>query len=129
MGDRHRDGDFRQIHPSVDPDAEVLIQTVPDVVRGAAGVPQTEPEDGWCGRPSSMPDGLRRTAATPNAADQNAGRRNVADRIFADLVAKIRNGRGRFQHVRAWGEILRRLGVAVAKVDQSQIVSSAETPD
>jgi hypothetical protein len=124
-GDCLPDGDFRQIHLLVDLDAKVLIQTVPDVVRSAAGVPQTEPEDGWCVRPSSMPDALRRSVASLNAG----ARRDVADRIFADLVAKIRNERGLFQLGLAWGEILRPPGVTVATVDQSQIVSSAETLD
>jgi len=125
MGDRHRDGDSRQIHRSVDRDAEVLIQTVPDVVRSAAGVPQTDLADGWYGRPFSMPDGLRGSVASLNAG----ARRDVADRIFADLVAKIRNERGLFQLGLAWGEILRPPGVTVPTVDQSQIVASPETLD
>jgi hypothetical protein len=129
MGDRHRDGDSRQIHRSVDPDAEVLIQTVPDVVRSAAGVPQTDLADGWYGRPFSMPDGLRGSVASLNAG----ARRDVADRIFADRidscqVAASRIGRDQFLRVPVWDGVLRLPGEG-AKVGQSQIVSSAETPD
>jgi hypothetical protein len=120
-GERHRDGDSLQIHQSADLDALRLIQTVPGAVRTWAGVPQIEPADGRCDRPSSMPDGLHRTVAGPNVASQNA-----VDRIAVDRVAMNRKGRDRFQHVPTWGGRLRLPDAASALAGHFQIVSSAE---
>jgi hypothetical protein len=122
MGDRLRDGGFRQIHWLADLDAEVLIQTVPDAVRSAEGVRQSEREDGRYGRPSSTRDGQRRGVANLNAT----ARRDAGGRISVSRGAMSRNERGRFQHVPGLDGILHPPG---AKADQSQIVFWVETLD
>jgi hypothetical protein len=95
--DRHQDGDSWQIRQSADLDGEVLIQTEPGAVRSGTGVRQIERVDVRYGRPSSMPDGLRRTAV-----GQNAAVRIAAGQVAAGQGAVSRTGRDRFQRVPAW---------------------------
>ena len=135
-GDRHQDGDSRQIQQWTDLHAEARIGK--DVARSPAHVLQTEPGDGLSGRPSSMPDDLRRTAAAQYAAnriavdqiavDQIAVDQVAADQIAVDQVAVSQNGRDRFQRVPAWTAILHLPGAPDAKACHFQTVSAAETP-
>lgn len=120
-GERHQDGDSLQIHRSADLDVPSRVQTVPGAVRTWAGVPQIEPRDGRFDRPSSMPDGLRRTVAGQNVVSQNA-----VDRIAEDPVAMNRNGRDRFQRDPTWDGSLHLQFASDAKGGHFQTVSSAE---
>jgi len=126
-GVRCQDGDSPQIHQSADLDAEVLIQILPDAVRSAAGVPQTEPVDGRCDRPSSMPDGLRRTAAAPNVVALNVASQNAVDQISLGQGAMSRTGRVRFERLLGVDGSFRFLVASGAKAGHFQIASSAET--
>lgn len=105
-GDRRQDGDSHQFHQSADLDAAIPIQTVPGAVRSGEGVRQIEQADGRCDRPSSMPDGQRRTAAARNAVGRFAEDQFAEDQIAADQGAMRRIGRDQFQRVPALDGIL-----------------------
>ena len=70
-------------------------------------------EAGRYGRPSSMPDGLRRIVAGP---------------IAVGRAGMHRNERVRFRHVLVWDGILRLPGAPGAWADHFRIASSAEIP-
>jgi hypothetical protein len=125
-GERHQDGDSPQIHPSAALDAEELIRILPDPVRSASGVPQTEPLDGRCDRPSSMSGGPRRTAPAPNVVALNVASQNPVDQISLGQGVVSRNGWGRIGRLRFGDGTLRRQVASGAKVGQFQTPSSAE---
>jgi len=125
-GARCQYGDSPQIHRSADPDAEVLIRILPDAVRSAAGVPQTEPVDGWCDRPSSMPGDPRRTAAAPNVAALNVASQNAVDQISLGQGAMSRTGRVRFERLLGEDGSFHFPVASDAQVGHFQIASGAE---
>lgn len=120
-GERHQGGDSPQIHQLAGLDAEVPIQTELDAARSAAAAPQTEPEDGWYDRPSSMRGGQCRIVAAENLVARSAVGRSAVDQI-----AMSRNERGRFRRLPGGGGSLQLLVAWGAKAGHFQIASSAE---
>ena len=125
-GEHHQGGDSPQIHQLAGLDAEVPIQTELDAALSAAAAPQTEPEDGWYDRPSSMPDGLRRTGAGRNVVAQSVSGQNAVGRFALGQVALSRIGRDRFRRLPGGGGSLQLLVAPGAKAGHFQIASSAE---